>query len=109
MNAPISKTSFSPVDLVNALQLAVVVGSFIKGQPTFDPTRFAGTAIRERRVGMQAWTLLVSPRTVDRFPGGDDPSHFVRRMTCHIGTGDHFIVVRLLLESLGAFQHRAHL
>src|SRR5207248_9975107 len=64
-------------------------------------------AVWEFGVGMEAGDQRIRPGSMARVPGSDDPASAVGGTGLDIWAGKEFIVVRLLIEALRAFEHDA--
>ena len=83
--------------------------ALVKRNDAFGLDGFAGKAIRERGVGVEAGDRRVFPGSMKRLPAGDDPP-----LTAGVVAGDptavdNFIGMDALVEAGQALEHYAHL
>ena len=83
--------------------------ALVKRNDAFGLDGFAGKAIRERGVGVEAGDRRVFPRAMDRYPTSDDPALAVGVAAGHPTAVDDFVVVDALVEAGQALEHHAHL
>src|SRR5262249_21004062 len=81
--------------------------SFVERQPAPQALGLARRTIGKLRVGMQARAGGVSPGPVARLPRRDDPAVSGLIAYGDVRLREEFVVVRLLLETGGSFEHYA--
>src|SRR6058998_1378317 len=99
--------SIAPTGLLDAPEFGLNVCPLVKRQPAAQAPRFPRRAIRELRVGMEAWHRRIGPGSMARVPGSDNPASAVGGTASGVRAGKNFVVVRLPLEALCAFEHNA--
>ena len=85
------------------------VCALVKSNDAVGFDSFAGGAIGEGRISMEAGDGWVFPRAMDRFPTSDDPALAVGVAAGHPTAIDDFVDVDALVEAGQALEHHAHL
>src|SRR5207245_10710894 len=86
--------SVPPARLLDAAEFSLNVCALVKRQPAAQAPRFTRRAVRELRVGMEAWHRRIRPGSMARVPGSDDPSSAVGGTASDVRAGENLIVVR---------------
>ncbi len=82
-----------PLERFDAFQFTFPIRAFVKRKPALDPDGFAGRAIGENRIAMQARAGRVRPAAIERGPCSDDPSITFCRASQGVGITENFVVV----------------
>ena len=83
--------------------------ALVKRNDAFGLDGFAGKAIWERGVGVEAGDRRVFPGSMKRLPAGDDPALPVGVAAGHPTAIDDLVGVDALVEAGQALEHYAHL
>src|SRR5207245_7704559 len=83
--------SVAPTGLLDASEFGLNVCPLVKRQPAAQAPRFTRRAVRELRVGMEAWHRRIRPGSMARVTGSDDPAPAVGGTASRVRVGKNFV------------------